>query len=114
MFVHKVAGMMLLLVLCVTARARAENACLEIQNSYNLIKAEAVSVQTNSALFAAADKGCEDFGRKLIAGGASVLARDRLGAMPLAHAARDTRKHARGITKIAAQSASLKSAKALP
>ena len=35
-------------------------------------------------LFSAADKGCEPLARRLLAAGASVQARDRLGAMPLA------------------------------
>jgi uncharacterized protein len=87
MFDHKVACMVLL-ALCVSAKAHAASSCQDIQTNYDLVKADAVSVQTNSALFAAADNGCEDLARKLIATGASVLARDRRGAMPLAHAAR--------------------------
>ena len=78
----------MLLALGVSANAHAMNSCQDIQTNYDLVKAEAVSVQTNSALFAAADNGCEDLARKLITTGASVLARDRRGAMPLAHAAR--------------------------
>ena len=91
MFEHKVACIALVLALCVSGKARAEISCQEIQTNYDLVKAEAVSVQTNSALFAAADNGCEDLARKLIATGASVLARDRRGAMPLAHAAHEGR-----------------------
>ena len=91
MFEHKVACIALVLALCVSAKARAEISCQEIQTNYDLVKTEAVSVQTNSALFAAADNGCEDLARKLIATGASVLARDRRGAMPLAHAAHEGR-----------------------
>ena len=53
-----------------------------------MIKAEAVSMQINIALFAAADRGCEPLAKKLLAAGGSVLARDRRGAMPLTHAAR--------------------------
>jgi ankyrin repeat protein len=87
MFEHKVTCMVLL-ALCVSAKAHAANFCQDIQTNYDLVKAEVVSVQTNSALFAAADNGCEDLARKLITTGASVLARDRRGAMPLAHAAR--------------------------
>ena len=79
---------MVLVALCVSTNAHAVSSCQDIQTNYDLVKADAVSVQTNSALFAAADNGCEDLARKLIATGASVLARDRRGAMPLAHAAR--------------------------
>ena len=67
---------------------RAEEDCGDIERNYELIKAEAVSVQINMALFAAADRGCEALARKLLDAGASLLARDRRGAMPLAHAAR--------------------------
>src|ERR1700733_12574565 len=70
-----------------TFPARADQDCRDIEHNYELIKTNAVAVQTNLALFAAADSGCEDLGPKLIAAGASVLARDRLGSMPLAHAA---------------------------
>jgi uncharacterized protein len=80
-----------LLALSARTAAFAEDSCLEIQRNYDLVKTEAVSVQTNSALFAAADSGCEDAARKLIAAGASVQARDRRGAMPLTHAAREGR-----------------------
>ena len=73
------------------AAARAEEDCGEIERNYQLIKTEAVSVQTNTALFAAADRGCEALARKLLDAGASLLARDRRGAMPLAHAAREGR-----------------------
>ena len=67
---------------------KPEESCGDIERSYDMIRADAVSMQTNIALFAAADRGCEPLARKLIAAGGSVLARDRRGAMPLAHAAR--------------------------
>jgi uncharacterized protein len=85
-----VACVALLLALS-TAKAWADESCAEIQRNYELVKREAVSVQKNSALFAAADNGCEELARMLIADGASILARDRHGAMPLAHAAREGR-----------------------
>ena len=88
---RKAASLALLFACCVSAQARAEDSCLDIQRNYDLVKAEAVSVQTNAALFAAADSGCEDLARKLIGEGASVEARDARGAMPLTHAAREGR-----------------------
>src|SRR3984885_14362621 len=88
---HKAAWVALVFASCMTAKARAEDSCLDIQRNYDLVKAEAVSVQTNAALFAAADSGCEDLARKLIGEGASVEARDARGAMPLTHAAREGR-----------------------
>ncbi len=75
--------------LCVAQPLRAEVAsCRELERKFDLIEADLVSVQRNAALFAAADAGCEEFARRLIMGGASLEARDRLGALPLAHAAR--------------------------
>ena len=69
-------------------QTRAEENCGEIARNYELIKADAVSIQTNMALFAAADRGCDDLARRLLDSGASLQARDRRGAMPLAYAAR--------------------------
>ena len=71
-----------------TNAPRAEEDCGEIERNHELVKAEAVSVQNNIALFAASDRGCEALAQKLLDAGASLLARDRRGAMPLAHAAR--------------------------
>jgi uncharacterized protein len=83
-----VAGLALA-CLCAAEPVRAEVAsCRELERKFDLIKADLVSVQRNAALFAAADAGCEEFARRLLAGGGSLEARDRLGAMPLAHAAR--------------------------
>src|ERR1700683_588736 len=72
---RKVVALASLFAFCMIAKARAEDSCLDIQRNYDLVKAEAVSVQTNAALFAAADSGCEDLARKLIGEGASVEAR---------------------------------------
>src|SRR5579884_2727173 len=84
-------GALLLAGVAATGTARAEDSCADIARNYDLVKAEAVSVQTNAALFAAADSGCEDLARRLLAAGASVLARDRRGATPLTHAASEGR-----------------------
>jgi ankyrin repeat protein len=71
-----------------SAHAVEPATCRELERKFDLIKSDIVSVQSNSALFSAADAGCEEFARSLLAAGASLDARDRLGAMPLAHAAR--------------------------
>ena len=63
--------------------------CGEIERNYELIKADAVSVQINAILFKAADRGCEALAKKLLDAGGSLLARDRRGAAALAHAARE-------------------------
>src|SRR5689334_12525826 len=70
------------------AQTRENPACREVERRYQLTKAEITAVQLNSILFQAADKGCEPLARTLLDAGASVEARDRLGAMPLAYAAR--------------------------
>jgi ankyrin repeat protein len=62
--------------------------CREIGRKFDLIKPDMVSIQLNAALFSAADAGCAELAQRLLAAGASLAARDRLGAMPLAHAAR--------------------------
>jgi uncharacterized protein len=49
---------------------------------------EAASVELNVALFRAADAGCVDLARRLLAAGATLESRDRLGNMALARAAR--------------------------
>jgi ankyrin repeat protein len=85
----------LLAVACslATAAVRAEDAvpspaCREIARRVDLIDAEAGALERNAALFAAADAGCGPLAHRLLDSGASLAARDRLGAMPLAHAAR--------------------------
>ena len=90
-----ITGAVLLVTLLAALPARTQNPqpradedCGDIGRNYELIKAQAVSIQINMALFKAADKGCEALARGLIDAGASLLARDRRGASPLAHAAR--------------------------
>ena len=84
---RKVASLALLFAVCAIAKARAEDSCLDIQRNYDLVKAEAVSVQTNAALFAAADSGCEGLARKLIGEGASIEARASSLAMSFSNRA---------------------------
>src|SRR5262245_36405341 len=64
------------------------SACRELETRFDLKKAQMTSVEINQALFASADNGCTELARRLLADGASLEARDRLGAMPLARAAR--------------------------
>jgi ankyrin repeat protein len=73
------------------APASSEGNCADIARSFELIKAEADSIQINSALFGAAESGCDDLARQLLEAHASLFARDRSGAMPLAVAAREGR-----------------------
>src|SRR5262249_27171773 len=62
--------------------------CRELERRHEVAKADIGSVQLNTLLFAAADKGCTPLVRVLLAAGASPDARDRLGNRPLALAAR--------------------------
>ena len=66
----------------------AEVDCRELERNYSLAKSGITSIQLNAMLFASAAKDCGALARRLIASGASLQARDRAGAMPLAHAAR--------------------------
>ena len=73
---------------CTPARAAETAACRELEQKFDLIKTDISSLQLNMALFSATDAGCGQLARRLLAAGASLEARDRLGAMPLARAAR--------------------------
>jgi len=63
-------------------------ACRDLERRFDLIKADATGAQLSLVLFSAADGGCLSLARRLLDGGASLAARDRLGAMALARAAR--------------------------
>src|SRR5438105_14125784 len=79
----------ILLTMLLSARATAAEpaACLDLERAFSP-KAELSSLEINARLFRAAGLGCVRFARTLIEAGAAVEARDRLAAMPLAHAAR--------------------------
>ena len=62
--------------------------CRELERRLDLVRPEANSTGLNLVLFAAADAGCVPLTRRLLDAGASLVARDRLGAMALARAAR--------------------------
>jgi ankyrin repeat protein len=66
----------------------AEADCRELDRNYTVVKADITSIQRNALLFTSAAKDCGVLASRLIADGASLLARDRAGAMPLALAAR--------------------------
>jgi len=61
--------------------------CRGLEQGYEQIERTATTVEVNAMLFSAADKGCADLARLLLSKGASVEARDRLGAKPLGRAA---------------------------
>src|SRR5262245_30105875 len=62
--------------------------CRELERRFDVMARDITSVQLNLVLFSAADSGCVPLARRLLDAGASLEARDRLGAMPLARAAR--------------------------
>jgi uncharacterized protein len=75
-------------VLMLRSGAAAEADCRELGQSYSSAKSNISSIELNAMLFASAAKDCGVLAGRLIAAGASLRARDRTGAMPLAHAAR--------------------------
>src|SRR5512132_759354 len=82
-----ISAIFVLLAFPVTdARANAK-VCRNQEQRYAQIERQASSIEINLALFSAADKGCLDLAKRLLEEGASVEARDGLGAMPLARAA---------------------------
>jgi uncharacterized protein len=66
----------------------AEADCRELDRNYTVAKTDINAIQLNAMLFTSAARNCSELARRLIADGASLQARDRLGAMPLARAAR--------------------------
>src|SRR6266849_7545499 len=85
--------------------AAAEADCRELDRNYTIAKPSITSVQLNATLFASAAKDCGALARRLIADGASLQARDRAGAMPLAHAARGG--HAALVARLLAEGAAI-------
>jgi ankyrin repeat protein len=82
-----VAGTLLICCAYVSPVHAAEAVmCRELEHRFDQTRLG--PIQLNSALFTAADTGCRGLGQKLLAAGASLEARDGLGTMPLAHAAR--------------------------
>ncbi len=69
-------------------RPRRAPACATLAAQYEARHAELEQPQISAALFAAADNGCEALAAKVLDGGASVAARDRIGGTALSHAAR--------------------------
>jgi ankyrin repeat protein len=80
---------MLALMACGVGGALANTrACQSLEQRYEQIQREATTVEVNSMLFSAAEKGCETLARQLLDAGASLEARDSLGFFPLTRAAK--------------------------
>lgn len=71
-----------------TASAADPARCRDLARRYDTGKSEMTAVEVSSTLFAAADRNCIELATRLLDQGASVEARDRLGARPLSRAAR--------------------------
>ncbi|MGB8398274.1 ankyrin repeat domain-containing protein [Bradyrhizobium sp.] len=70
------------------ARAAESEACRDIRLRLETIKPHISAIEVSLTLFSAVDRNCPDLVTELLDQGASVDARDRLGARPLSHAAR--------------------------
>jgi ankyrin repeat protein len=71
----------------VPVRAAEAPTCRDLERRFETIKTDATPAQLSLALFPAADGGCMALARRLLDAGASLAARDRLGATALARAA---------------------------
>jgi ankyrin repeat protein len=71
-----------------TACAADSERCQALSRRYEQAKPQITAIEVSLSLFAAVDANCIDLASKLLDQGASVDARDRLGARPLSHAAK--------------------------
>ena len=62
--------------------------CRELSRKFEISKAQITAIEVSLTLFSSADGNCIDLATLLLDQGASVDARDRIGARPLSHAAR--------------------------
>jgi ankyrin repeat protein len=77
-------------VLCAVSPARAADPdrCQGISRRYEIAKPQISAIEMSLTLFSAVDGNCLELATALLDQGASLGARDRLGARPLSHAAR--------------------------
>ena len=71
-----------------TARAGDSERCQGLARRYEIAKPQISATEVSLTLFSAVDANCLDLATTLLDQGASVDARDRLGARPLSHAAK--------------------------
>ena len=71
-----------------TALAADPQRCQELGRKFRTERSQITAVEVSSTLFSAADANCIGLANELLDYGASIDARDRLGARPLSHAAR--------------------------
>jgi uncharacterized protein len=70
------------------AHASDSGRCRELSRNFEIGKPQITAIEVSLALFSAADHNCLDLATQLLDEGASVDARDRIGARALSHAAR--------------------------
>jgi len=70
------------------ADAAESERCRELNRKFEISKPQITAIEISLTLFSAADGNCVDLATLLLDQGASVDARDRIGARPLSHAAR--------------------------
>jgi ankyrin repeat protein len=70
------------------AHAADPERCQGLARRFEIAKPQITAVEVSLTLFSAVDANCLDLATKLLDEGASVDARDRLGARPLSHAAK--------------------------
>jgi ankyrin repeat protein len=70
------------------ANAADSERCRELSRRFEISKAQITAIEVSLTLFSSADGNCVDLATQLLDQGASVDARDRIGARPLSHAAR--------------------------
>ena len=83
------AGAIAALSVAAVARAADSEHCRQLGDRLRVEKAEVSAIEISLALFSATDENCTGLATELLDGGASVDARDRFGARPLSHAARN-------------------------
>jgi ankyrin repeat protein len=70
------------------ARAADSERCQALNRRFEIARPQITAMEVSLTLFSAVDRNCIDLATKLLDQGASVDARDRLGARPLGHAAK--------------------------
>jgi uncharacterized protein len=70
------------------AQAADSERCRELGRNFEIREPQITAIEVSLTLFSAADRNCLDLVTQLLDQGASVDARDRMGARPLSHAAR--------------------------
>jgi uncharacterized protein len=87
------------------AHAAEPGRCRDLNRKFEISKPQITAIEVSLTLFSAADRNCVDLATELLDQGASVDARDRLGARPLGHAARSG--HVEMVDLLLARGASL-------